>query len=154
MENTKFYKIVIFILLFINIGTISFIWINRPPHDGPRPRGGDVTKYLSHELNFSDDQQQQLKELVKENRNEMDALRNTNRELHDSYFGMLANADIDSTKVIAIADSITNLQNKIELLTFYHFRKVRTICNEEQQKKYSTIINDALRMMAPPPPRN
>lgn len=153
MENTKFYKTVIFILLLINIGTLSFIWINRPPHDGPPQGGGDVTEYLSHELNFSDEQQQQLKELVKENRSGMDAMRSTNRRLHDTYFEMLGDADIDSTKVTAIADSITTLQNKIELLTFYHFRKVRAICNKEQQKNYDTIINDALRMMAPPPPR-
>ena len=153
MESTKFYKTVIFILLLINIGTLSFLWINRPPHDGPPPRGGDVTEFLSHELKFNDEQQQQLRNLVDVNRKEMDALRNANRELHDNYFGMLAAADVDTSRVSVMADSITALQNKIELMTFYHFRKVRAICNKEQQKKYDTIINDALRMMAPRPPQ-
>ena len=46
-----------------------------------------------------------------------------------------------------------NWLTKIELTTFYDFKKIRSICNAEQQKKFDEIIGEAFRMMGPRPPR-
>jgi hypothetical protein len=41
------------------------------------------------------------------------------------------------------------IKDKEELGTFYHFQKVRAICDEKQKKKFDEIIKEAARMMAP-----
>lgn len=151
MDNTKFLKIVIVLLLLINIGTIAFLWMHRPQHEDGSHAQFDMVSYLSHELNFTDAQQQLAKQLIEENRNSRVSLREKNKELHDQFFDLLGSASADADTVKSMADSIASIQCKLELLTFYHFQKMRGICNEEQKKKFDLVIKDALRMMAPKP---
>jgi Spy/CpxP family protein refolding chaperone len=66
----------------------------------------------------------------------------------------LKTAVIDTVKVNELADSIVSIQKQIELVTFYHFQKVRAICTAEQQQKFDEVIDEAIRMLGPkPPPR-
>ena len=153
MENSRFFKTVIIILLFINMSTLAFMWMNKPPHGMPPPRQ-EVGDFLMRELNFTDAQRNQFEKLRDEHRNSVRDLRDHSRDLHDSFFDLLSTGMSDSTKVVQYADSITSRQKQIELSTFYHFQKVRKICTPEQQKKFDKIIKDALRMMAPPPPHS
>ncbi len=151
MENSKFLKIVIIILLLINISTLAFMWMHKGPHGMPPPRQ-EIGDFLIRELNFTETQRKQFVKMRDEHRSSVRNLREQSRELHDDFFDLLASSSTDSIKVNQLADSITFNQKQIELSTFYHFQKVRGICTTEQQKKFDEVINDALRMMAPPPP--
>ena len=75
------------------------------------------------------------------------------RKLHDNYFNYLNQNNPDSAVVDSMATLMSHKRKQIEIQTFYHFSMVRTICTEEQKAKFDQIINDALRMMAPRPPR-
>jgi protein CpxP len=150
MESSKFLKVVIVILLLINIATLGFMFMQRPPHGGPPPPM-DAGNYIAHKLNFTNDQQDKLEQLRDENRNIIENLRRHSKDLHDDYFDLLQNQLVDSNNVNVRADSILANQKQIELATFYHFQKIRAICTTDQQKKFDDIIKDALRMMAPRP---
>jgi Spy/CpxP family protein refolding chaperone len=159
MENSKFLKVVIVILLIINISTLAFMWMHKPPmQQAPPPppphERNDVFEHLTHELKLSEQQRNQYDQLRKEHHAAMESLQEKGRATHDHFFALLQNKSADSTLVSKLADSISNNQKQIELVTFYHFQKVRAICNPEQQKKFDEIIDDALQMMFPkPPPR-
>lgn len=152
MENTRFLKITIIILLLINIATLVFMWSSRGRHDDHRlphnPNG--IADYLTHELGLDENQQKQFKELRDSNHELIMEINDKNGKLHRRYFDLLGTTPIDTIKVAAIADSMSQYTKRIELLTFNHFRKVREICNPQQQQKFDLIIQDALRMMAPP----
>ena len=153
MDNSKFLKVVIIILLLINISTLVFMWMHQPPHDHPPHGHGDSMEYLTHELKLTDDQQKQLEAMRDQHHDAMEEVQHRSRKAHDDYFNLLGNPNTDSTMVNAAADSILALQKQIELLTFYHFKKLRAICTPEQQKKFDEIISDAMSKMAPPPHR-
>ena len=58
------------------------------------------------------------------------------------------------------ADEILVVKEKEELAMFYHFQKVRALCDEKQKQKFDEIIKEAARMMGSkqregqgPPPR-
>ena len=148
MDNSKFLKTVIIILLLINIGTLAFMWMQHQ-HGMPPPHQPAIGNYLMHELKFTEAQKNQFEQMRDEHRREIDGLRKKSRERHDSFFDLLGNSQADSNSVNQMADSITSLQKEIEISTFYHFQKVRTICTREQQEKFDEIIKEALRMMAP-----
>ena len=152
MDNAKFLKTVIIILLLINIGTLAFMWMQYPRHGMPPPHPPEIGKYLMHELQFTEVQKNQYEELRDEHRHMMDGLREKSKDFHDVFFELLGNNPIDSNKVTQLADSITAIQKEIEISTFYHFQKVRMICSPAQQNKFDDVIKDALRMMAPRPP--
>ena len=149
MNDTRFLKIVIVILLLINIGSISFMWLHHPPPPPMHER--DALHFMIHELKLSDAEQTQFETLKKDHQQAMENFKRTERNLHDKYFGLLSTAS-DSMSVTQMADSISNNQKQIELLTFYHFKKVRAILTSEQQKKFDEMIGNALGKMASPPP--
>lgn len=150
METNRFLKIVIIILLMVNIGTLAFIW-SQGRHGSPPPHPS-VFDFLTRELQLDNRQQEQYEILRDEHHRTVEDLQKTGRQLHQQYFGLLHGATADSAQVNLLADSLVSLQKQIELITFYHFQKVRAICKPDQQKKFDEVINEALRMMAPPPP--
>ncbi len=148
MNDSRFLKIVIVILLLINIGSISFMWLHHPPP--PPMQDRDAMHFLIHELNLSDAQKSQFEKLKDEHHDGMERLQDNGRDFHNRYFDLIKSSS-DTNTVTQMADSISLNQKQIELLTFYHFKSVRNILTAEQQKKFDDLIGEALRKMAPPP---
>lgn len=147
MNNPKFLKIVVVLLVLINLSTITFMWLNKPP------RRDAVGDYFAKELQFTAKQKEQFESLKQEHHNQVEALRLGNKEKHDAYFYLLKNPSVDSATVKKAAAEILKIEERKELVLFYHFQKVRAICDENQKKKFDEIICEAARMMAPKPPR-
>ena len=144
MNNTRFLKIVIVFLLLINLGTISFMWFNKPHHNDR------VGGFFEKELQFTPKQVSLFEGLKEEHRSKMDVLKEESKKLHDAYFDLLKNPSVDPTSVTQKASEIAKVKEKEELVTFYHFQKVRAICDDNQKIKFDKIIKEAARMMAPP----
>jgi protein CpxP len=149
MDQSKFLKVVIIILLVINIGTLAIMWLQRPHPAGSK---GEIAEYLTRELNFNETQKRQFEDLRNEHHDAMETVLMKDRKMHDAYFDMLQSPG-DSANISAMADSLAANRKQIELITFNHFKKVREICDEQQKKKFDDVINNALRMMARPPGR-
>lgn len=146
MNNTKFLKVVIILLLLINISTIAFMWFNRPH---PKDNIGD---FFAKELHFTDKQKEQFNVLRDEHRQLRESLKELDKEKHDAYFDLLQNATVDSIAIKKAISVLVKIKEKEELGNFSHFQKVRAICDETQKKKFDKIIGEAARMMAPKPP--
>lgn len=148
MKSTKFFKIIIFLLVLINLGTVLFLWINRPqPKD-------NVGGFFAKELHFTAQQTKQFEVLRDEHRTQRESLKESNKLNHDAYFELLKNPNIDYVSVKKAAHEIAKIKEQEELLIFNHFKKVRAICNEDQKQKFDRIVNEAAQMMAPRPPRD
>ena len=154
MNNSKFLKIVIVLLLLINLSTISFMWLNRPH------KNDAFRDFFAKELQFTTKQKEQFEALKKEHHEAKEALKEIDKEKHDAYLDLLKNPNIDSLTVKKAADEIIKVKEKEELALFYHFQKVRAICDEKQKQKFDEIIKEAARMMGSksrdgqgPPPR-
>jgi Spy/CpxP family protein refolding chaperone len=154
MNNLKFLKIIILILVLINISTVSFLWLNRPQ------KKDDVGDFFAKELLFTKKQREQFDSLKKAHREEKEELREADQEKHDAYLNLLKKPNVDSVTIKKVADEILVIKEKEELAMFYHFQKVRAICDENQKQKFDEIIKEAACMMGSkererqgPPPR-
>lgn len=147
MNNIKFLKIVILLLVLINISTLAFLWLNRP-----QPNNA-VEGFFAEKLEFTPQQKEQFAALKDEHRDQIQALKKSNKELHDAYFDLLKNPNIDSATVKNAASQILKIKEKEELALFYHFKKIRAICDAKQKQKFDEVIKEAARMMAPRGPR-
>jgi len=152
MENARFLRLVIIVLLLINIGTLVFIWVKPSPGSAFPPHREDTFIFLTRELKLSTEQQHQYEQMRDEHHEAMEIFNRRNRDLHDRFFNLLSSPTVDSALVKSVVDSITANEQQEELITFYHFKHVRGICTPDQQKKFDEVINEALRMMAPKPP--
>jgi len=155
MNNSKFLKIVILVLVLINLSKISFIWLHRPTNNEA------VGDFFAKELHFTKNQIAQFEVLKKAHREAKESLRELQKKYQNAFLDLLKNPSIDSVTVRKAADKIMVLKESEELAVFYHFQKVRAICNEKQKQKFDEIIKDAVRMIGAnqnegcrlPPPR-
>ncbi len=146
MENTRFLKAVIVVLLLINIGTLTFMWMHRP---GAGPRGpGD---FLIKSIGFDAAQQADFARLREAHQQAMRDFRQQNGDVRQRFYALLTVPQADTIQWRSLADSIAAGQKQMEVVTFRHFQDVRALCRPEQQPRFDAVIGEALRnMMAPP----
>jgi periplasmic protein CpxP/Spy len=151
-NRNKWWTIAFLLLVALNIATLSAFWIMRDKRSGPPPaiRGG-VTDFLVKELELDSVQKQQLQQLVEEHRRQVRDIRRTNREAKDAFFALLKEPGIDDTTLANAARNATLPDQLMDIYTFRHFQKVRALCNDVQKRKFDAIIQEVLRMSAPPP---
>lgn len=150
MQNSRFLKIGLIVLLLINVSTLAYLWIDG--HQRPRQQGPDVFNFLCHELKLTPDQVQQYESLRQQHHAAVQRIQEHGHQLRERFFGMLELTPIDSGAVKSLADSIAAMQEQIEKVTFYHFSQLRTILTPDQKKRFDEVIQEALSMMAPKPP--
>ena len=116
----------------------------------PPPPQGQVFEFINHELKLDSNQQESYRKLRDEHQGRQQTIQDSLKNLKDAFFALLQQPEAADSAIEAGAKKITVLEERMELLTFRHFQKLRTICNADQQKKFDTIIQDVLRRMAPP----
>ena len=175
MKKVNILTISVVALFIINVLMLFMMW-NKHPHDtderfdhppfgdgGPPPERGPHHRgpgeFIQRELNFNETQQQQFKLLREAHHDSVKMLREQMKELKSQLF-VFDEKSKNENSALKVATEIGGLQQKIELITYKHFAEVRALCNEEQKKKFDTIIKDVMRRMEPgvppgmpPPPR-
>lgn len=134
------------LLLLANAATIIMFWMGKAKH--PPPPKGSPQEFLVKELQLDTKQQQQLEVLVKEHRQSAEILRGKTREAKELFFDLLKQQNVtDSTKQKA-AKAVSIVTEELDLLTFKHFLKVRSLCTAEQQQKFDEIIKEVTGMIS------
>jgi len=151
MNNTKFLKSVIIILILINLGTLAFIWFNYPSFK-PTDQHQFASGFLVKELELSKPQQENYFRLRGNHRKMLIQLQEHDKALHNRFFDQLFSEIPDSKSVGDLADSIAENRRKMEVLTYDHFMQVREMLTPEQQKTFERIFDEVIRMVLPPPP--
>lgn len=151
MKSKAFLIGVIVVLVLLNLGTLTFMWINRPN----RPFRGkviDPVMYLAKRLNLDNSQKTTFGQMRTGYRGAMSILEIRDRDLHKRFFDLVLLTVADSVIAQNLADSIADTRMRMELLTLNHFTGLRKLLNEDQLADFDTLFFDALRMAMPPPP--
>ncbi|WP_203255755.1 Spy/CpxP family protein refolding chaperone [Hyunsoonleella ulvae] len=111
--------------------------------------------FLMKELGFDDMQKEAFRALTHKHRQKMRGISDEIRVLKDELFGSISDTLSGSKKVESIASLIGDMETLKDLEVFRHFKEVQKLCDAEQKKKFSKIIQDALkpgfRNHRPPP---
>lgn len=153
IDKVKFLTILVVLLLFINIATIAGIWkfidprnlrMMPPPPPGPK-------EFIISKLGLDETQQKIFEELRTEHFEQMSGLQEQIRAEKDAMYDLLKSPNPDTTQTYVHIAKIMQSEERLERITFEHFRKVRAICNEEQQQHFDAIIDRVMRMVMRPP---
>jgi periplasmic protein CpxP/Spy len=148
MSKRKLWIAIVVVLLVVNTILLALLWIGKKPR---RMIGGTAKDYLTKELSLNDAQVKQYDELRDEHVETIRKLNDDMKDLKDNMFDNLSNNNVDSNKVKSLLQEVGENEKARDSITFYHFRKLRTILTAEQQQKFDKIIKNVLRMMGPPP---
>jgi periplasmic protein CpxP/Spy len=153
MQHRRFLIVVIVLLVLLNLGTLSFLWINRPgERENRRPHRTEAPGFLIRELNLTGNQRKEFIFLRNRHWQTMEVLQQHDQDLHSRFFDLLLSNPVDSKAVENMADSMSQTRRTMEILTFEHFSRMRQILNPEQQKKFDSIFHKTIRMILPVPP--
>jgi hypothetical protein len=147
MVNKRFNWLVaaVIVLALVNLGTLAFIWINKPGHEErPLPEARDM---LVRDLQLNEVQRAQFDSLRNVHFAGMQQYHEEMRRLKDALFDRLKTPADSSVHQIAVG--IGEVQSKIDEATFSHFHALRALCDTAQKEKFDRIIQQVLRNMAP-----
>lgn len=153
-NRNKWWALAFVLLVTLNVATLATFWLvrekNAPQQMGSR---AGVTDFLVKELGLDSAQKQKLIQLREEHQQKIMEIRKGNREAKDALFDLLRQPDAADSAVEKAARNAAAFDAQVDLLTFRHFQQVRGLCTETQKKKFDQVIQNVLRMIAPPPGR-
>ena len=161
LSNSRWLGIITLALITVNIAVLSFLWIHHRGRDErmppmPPPGAGPVFEFVNKELNLTKEQQDAYAKLRDEHQKSTLAISDSLRLAKDAFFDLLKQSNINDARVKQNSDRVMQFQQQLELTTFRHFQQIRALCNENQQKKFDSIIVQVTHLMAPhrqgPPP--
>jgi Spy/CpxP family protein refolding chaperone len=150
IDKVKVLTTLVVVLLLINITTLATIWKMRTP-GGMEMHPPSPKEFIISKLNLDEEQQKVFEELRKEHFEQMRGLQEQIRAEKDAMYDLLKSSEPDTTQTYQHIAKIMQSEEQLERITFEHFRKVRAICNEEQQQHFDAIIDQIMRMVMRPP---
>ncbi len=153
-NNTKnrFLIGVVALLVVANITSIAIFWLGKPSDKMPvHERGkGTPAAFLIRELNLDEKQQDQLEILREAHKQAVGPLREELGKNKQLFFELLQQTNITDSQKINAEKKVTAVTEKLDLLAFNHFYKVRNICSEKQKEKFDKIIMNVAQILGNP----
>ncbi len=140
IRNKTLLFIVAISLLANIIMLVYFVWIHghRRPHE--ETFSSPITVFLQNNVGFSKQQMDQYNQLRTENRKKMKPMFEDIRVTKVKFYEHLNDEQVDDSTLSGEATLIAEKQKAIDLQTFKNFRQVRTICTDEQKKRYDSLV--------------
>jgi len=148
-KKSKLSAWVITILVIMNIITLIFLWIShfRGHPDSfikSQQREKHVMSMLQRELGLTEKQSQRIhhKRMM-----HFDHIRNLNSKIIQLKREMLEESfstPVDSARIHELARKIGSLQREKEIETVNHFNQLHTVCNQEQQCRFRSLMDEIL----------
>lgn len=151
MKNYRLWLVVFILLVVVNCGVLTMVWLRTQRHPQGRP-GGDAKAYLIKELKLNAEQTKQYEAMARQHFEFTSRVNQESRDLHDEFFDGLKNPNTTPAQTDAIEKQITEHQMMLDTATFNHFKKLRSILNTAQQAHFDEIIQNVLHMMGGPHP--
>jgi hypothetical protein len=146
--------IIIGVLLLTNIGVLVYFLGQKKPakpatSHNERERIG-IADMLQKEVGFTDEQTARYKQLKEKQKETIRPMYDDMRKTKDSLFRLLSYPETPDSLVDKVTDAIARKQKALDLQTFQHFKRVRTICTPEQLEKYDSMVLRMFRKMGKP----
>ncbi len=152
--NNRWLSVITLLLLTANIVTLALLWTNKKADkehfNPPPPPGGQVFEFLTRELKLDPAQQNAYKELREEHQAAVRPLQDSIGKAKDKFFDLLQQENVTDTMIQEYSKKTGQLEQQRDVFTFRHFQKLRAMCNKEQQNRFDSIIQEALRRLGGP----
>ena len=152
LTKNKTWQVIIVLLFVANIGTLAFFWyfkLTTGRHARPTDKLGNAASYVTQQLNFNAQQQQQYQQLIEAHKRNTMALHEQLHDAKDHLFGLMNDSTASEAQVDSSAAMIGHLEQQLSLQTFNHFKQVRALCNPTQRHKFDGILKQVMQLMAP-----
>jgi len=151
-KNHRKYKIIIIFLVLLNVTMLSFLWVR---FAFPPPLHPPIDHFVVRELGFDTQQRKVFHRLKQDFFPKTQKEHAQIRKLKHQLLALSIEewSDELEQKSIKIAKNIASHQEKLEKMTFQHFREIRDICNPVQRQKFDQVLKEVLKRIEHRPQR-
>lgn len=163
INQNRFAKWIIIVLLAVNILTVSIIWM-QSMQDGERISSKSLPPQRTVELmqktiGLTDEQAEQFTIMREEHFAKRRTIETQIASLNRQVFEEMFNEKNDTVKINSLLSQAAEKLARIEQLQVEHFTQLAGICNKEQKEKLKTLLINTIdhpgpmeRHENPPPP--
>jgi periplasmic protein CpxP/Spy len=144
MKTTRILTIAVVLLLLINAAMLIFMLKQRKPASKGQRRGGPF-EMMVKELNMSEQQQAEYKKMKEEHFNSVRPLLDSVRAAKQSFFNLAKEPVVNDSTVTAYSNRVAQFQSAADKQILDHFRKVRGLFKDEQQKKFDEFVQKMMQ---------
>ena len=145
MSKTRFLTIAVIALVLLNLATIAFFTLKRPPR--PMPEG--PKKVIIERLHFDALQVAAYDNLIVQHQQDIKAKEDEMGVKKKALFEQLRSDDL--SKKDSIIAAIGLAQQQIETIHFQHFSELKKLCKGEQIQAFYDLSSDLAKYFAPAP---
>jgi len=139
---------IILFLVALNIGTLSFMWINRPIPPNrpgvPTPPAG----LMARELGFDKEQADALKLLMDDYFMSTDSIRVQLGKNRQSLLSIIKDEPLNNQQIDRLLTKNEDLHTRENRAFIEHYRSIVQLCSEDQKEQLDKIFSRP----SPPPP--
>ena len=143
MKQQNIYKTLTIVLLLLNLGTIGFFWLTKPPHP---PMPGDGPRSIIDGLSISESVASQITVMEKTHHENKRKLVEKDRMLHEELFQHIGDKKTTDSLVNEISKNI----QEIESITISFFNEIYDMCDEKGKAELKERIMHGHKMMRGP----
>lgn len=145
-SRQKWLLVLVGILLATNIITLAVLWSSKSAkkQDNPRPRMG---QFMVDQMKFDSTQEKAYWSLRDSLMDLQKPLMDSLRIAKKSYFDLLNYPGNNDSLLLVRSNTVLDLQQKLDLITYRHFEQVRLLCKPEQYPKFDTVIKEIVNRM-------
>ena len=154
MSRARYRNLLIIIgaLLLTNVAVLFYFLRQEkePSTQQPDRARSTVTEMLQDEVGFNEDQTAKYKELKDKQREKIKPMYDNMRKAKDSLFRLLSYPGTPDSVLNKAGEVIAQRQKELDIETFNHFRRVRTLCTPDQLPQYDSLVIRLIRKMGKP----
>ena len=157
----RFTVTLIVILVTLNVGAMSLLWLRGTRKPGPPPPPGRAphdgvgsASLLKKELGLSDRQFENYLVLREQHKDETGRIRDEIYTLKKQMFNQLFEAEPDTVEVERIIQLLAEKEMTLERVTFAHLEDLKELCGQGQREKLQKLLDEFFRATGSPPQRS
>lgn len=150
-SKNKWVGVITSVLLIANIITLTMLWVERKNPTGNKPlppHGGAAFEFVVKELAMTEQQQNAYKALRDEHKQQVKPLTDSLISARNTFFSLLKDTSLSEGRLTEYSAAVVKWQEKIELVNFKHFQKIKAICTHAQMEKFDNIMEEVLKRFA------
>ena len=157
-SKNKYLFWAVIILIILNIVMITGFFLERHHrHERPEmqfppminPEGFHSQDFISHELQFNDDQRKLFIQLTTKHFETISKLMDSISQKRKVIFDETFSQTPDSNKLNLLANEIGALHSEIEKSNYDHFSKLKGFCSDDQIAKLKNLMSEIIKLKPP-----
>ena len=137
MNRSKFYLLLIGLLIISNLATVFFVMQKRnykPYNDGPK-------KIIIEKLAFDKEQTVAYEKLIDQHKKDIRTNDQKIIQLKKELYSLLLEGNTKQ-KIDSLTIEIGRTQQEIERIHLNHFKDIKTICTPEQMPNFDLLVGE------------